>query len=57
MPDFWTLDAIKGLGRSEREYWVRFTRAVYERKEKRMSDLITKLAERAASLLSPRNRR
>lgn len=57
MPDFWTLDAIKGLGRSEREYWVRFTRAVYERKEKRMSDLITKLAERAASLLSSRNRR
>jgi len=53
----WSPADIRGLGRSEREYWVQFTRAVYERKEKRTSDLITKLAERAAALLSPRNRR
>lgn len=53
----WSLDVIRGLGRSERKYWVQFTRALYERKEKRMSDLITKLAERATALLGRHSRR
>ena len=53
----WSLDVIRGLGRSEREYWVQFCRAVYERRDKRTSDLITKLAEHAANLLGNRHRK
>lgn len=53
----WSLDVIRGLGRSERAYWVQFCRALYDRKEKRTSDLITKLADHAANLLGNRRRR
>lgn len=45
------------MPRSERIYWAQFTRAVREREEKTRWDLITKLAERAGELLTPRRRR
>lgn len=53
----WPPDVIRNLGRSERQYWVQFGQAMFERKEKRLADLITKLAERATQLLSPRRRK
>jgi hypothetical protein len=45
------------MGRSEREYWVQFGRAAHERRDKRLSDLIAKLVERADHLLRPGRRR
>lgn len=53
----WPADIIRNLGHSEREYWVQWGKALYERKEKRTSDLISKLAEYAANLLGVRRRR
>lgn len=53
----WPIDVIRNLGRSEREYWVQFAKASYERREKRTSDLIGKLVERAGQLLAPGRRR
>lgn len=53
----WSLDVIRGLGRSERKYWVQFGRALHERNQKRTGDLISKLVERADSLLGARRRR
>lgn len=45
------------MPRSERIYWAQFSKAVREREDKRRSDLITKLVERADQLLAPRRRR
>jgi len=53
----WSLDVIENMGRGKREYWVQFCRAAYERKEKKNSDLISKLAEHAAGLLGARRRK
>lgn len=48
---------MQQLGRSERKYWVQFGSAMHERKDKRVSDLITKLTEHAGSLFSGRRRK
>ena len=53
----WSPADLKALPRSERLYWTQFAKAVREREEKRRSDLITKLVERADQLLAPRRRR